>query len=85
MLRFYFIVCFFLFLNNSLLASNYIDKGFYVIDLKNKIEWLKCTTGQQWSDEKNSCLGEAVKLSYESIEEANALLNNQIEGNYCGP
>ena len=85
MLRFYFIVYFFLFLNNSVLASNYIDKGFYVIDLKNKIEWLKCTTGQQWSDEKNSCLGEAVKLNYKSIEEANALLNNQIEGNWRLP
>ena len=33
-------------------ASNFIDKGFYVIDLKNKIEWLKCSAGQQWSDKK---------------------------------
>ena len=32
-----------------------------LIDLKNKIEWLKCTTGQQWSDKKNSCIGNAVK------------------------
>ena len=37
-------------------ASNFIDKGYYVIDLKNKIEWLKCTTGQQWSDKENACI-----------------------------
>ena len=27
-------------------SSSYIDKGYYVIDLKNKIEWLKCSAGQ---------------------------------------
>ena len=43
-------------LGNSI-SSDFMDKGFYVIDLKNKIEWLKCTTGQQWSDEKQDCLG----------------------------
>ena len=52
---------------------------------KNKIEWLKCSAGQRWSDEKNSCLGEAVKLDYFKIEEANNLLNQQIDGNWRLP
>ena len=52
-------------------SGSYIDKGYYVIDLKNKIEWLKCSAGQRWSDEKKSCLGVAVKLDYFKIEEAN--------------
>ena len=66
-------------------ASNFIDKGYYVIDLKNKIEWLKCTTGQQWSDKDNTCLGRAVKLDYHSIDEAIKQLDDQLEGNWRLP
>ncbi len=66
-------------------ASNFIDKGYYVIDLKNKIEWLKCTTGQQWSDEKNTCIGNAVKLDYLAIKEANKLLDEQLDGKWRLP
>ena len=79
------IICFSLLFFDSVFASNYIDKGYYVIDLKNKIEWLKCTTGQQWSDEKQACLGTAVKLDLKSVEEANNLLNEQIEGEWRLP
>ena len=66
-------------------ASNFIDKGYYVIDLKNKIEWLKCTTGQQWSDKENACLGRAVKLDYHSIDEAIKQLDDQLDGNWRLP
>ena len=66
-------------------GDSYIDKGYYVIDLKNKIEWLKCSTGQRWSEEKNSCIGQAVKLSFFKIEEANNILNQQIDGNWRLP
>ncbi len=79
------IICFFILLFNEVFASSYIDKGFYVIDLKNKIEWLKCTTGQQWSDKENTCVGKAVKLEYNAINDANRQLNNQIEGNWRLP
>ena len=79
-------ICFLLlFFNNNVFASNFIDKGYYVIDLKNKLEWLKCTTGQQWSDKKQECLGTAVKLDLKSAEEANNLLNEQIEGEWRLP
>ena len=64
------IICFFILLFNKVFASSYIDKGFYVIDLKNQIEWLKCTTGQQWSDKENTCVGKAVKLEYNAINDA---------------
>ena len=79
------LISFFLIIFSNAHASNYIDKGYYVIDLKNKIEWLKCTTGQQWSDDKNSCVGDAVKLDYKAIEEANSLLNQQIGGDWRLP
>ena len=76
---------FLLLINKDLLASSYIDKGYYVIDLKNKIEWLKCTTGQQWSDKKNTCVGNAIKLDYKSIENANSQLNEQVDGEWRLP
>ena len=79
------LICISLLFFDGAFASNYIDKGYYVIDLKNKIEWLKCTTGQQWSDEKQACLGTAVKLDLQSVEEANNLLNEQIEGEWRLP
>ena len=74
-----------IFLLNQAFASNYIDKGFYVIDLKNKIEWLKCSAGQQWSDEKSKCIGEPIKLDHNEIIEANKILNEQIEGKWRLP
>ncbi len=76
---------FLLLINKDSLASSYIDKGYYVIDLKNKIEWLKCTTGQQWSDKKNTCVGNAIKLDYKSIENANSQLNDQVDGEWRLP
>ncbi len=70
---------------NKVLASDFVDKGFYVIDLKNKVEWLKCSVGQQWSDEKQNCLGHAIKLDHKEIKEANMMLNDQIEGEWRLP
>ena len=40
-------------LPNMLYASDYIPRGYYVIDLKNRVEWLTCTVGSTW--ECNSC------------------------------
>ena len=70
---------------NEVFASNFVDKGFYVIDLKSKVEWLKCSVGQQWSDTKQNCLGFAIKLDHEGIKEANKILNEQIEGEWRLP
>ena len=71
-------------LGNSI-SSDFMDKGFYVIDLKNKIEWLKCTAGQQWSDNEANCLGEPVKLDFQEIEEAIGILSKEIEGEWRLP
>ena len=73
--------CFF----KSLFSSDFIDKGYYVIDLKNKVEWLKCTAGQQWSDDKNECLGMAVKLDFKEIEEALIIINEELDGEWRLP
>ena len=84
-MKFFYLILIVCLKTNILLASNYIDKGFYVIDLKNKIEWLKCSAGQQWSDSKQRCLGEPIKLDQVEIKEANRQLNEQIEGEWRLP
>ena len=66
-------------------SQNFIDKGYYVIDLKNKVEWLKCSAGQQWSDSKNQCLGQPVKLDQNEIIEANNIINEQLDGSWRLP
>ena len=81
-------VCTFLFLNifyheSSLKATNLIDKGYYVIDLKRKVDWLKCSAGQQWDEVK--CSGEAIKLNLEEAEIALNQLNEQLEGQWRLP
>ena len=84
-MKFFYLTLFFCLKSSLLFSSDYIDKGFYVIDLKNKIEWLKCSAGQQWSDLKQRCLGEPVKLDQNEIKEANRQLNEQIEGEWRLP
>ena len=69
---YFFIIILFSF---ELKASKYIDKGYYVIDLENKVEWLKCTVGQYWSDEESKCMGIAKKLNISNIEQINHIKN----------
>ena len=84
-MKFFYLILIFCLKSNPLLSSDFIDKGFYVIDLKNKIEWLKCSAGQQWSDSEERCLGVPVKLDQNEIKEANKQLNEQIEGEWRLP
>ena len=60
---------FFYFFFTPLHSKNFIDKGHYVIDLNKRIEWLKCTVGQNWNE--FDCDGLPVRLS---LIEANRLL-----------
>ena len=66
---------FFPFFANS---SDYISRGYYVIDLKNKIEWLKCPVGMVW--ENSECKGKALKLELVQVNEAITIANKQLGG-----
>ncbi len=79
---YFFIIILFSF---ELKASKYIDKGYYVIDLENKVEWLKCTVGQYWSDEESKCMGIAKKLNMSEIDEAKKQINSQLDGTWRLP
>ena len=75
---------FFLFLTPKLvLASDYIPRGYFVIDLKNKIEWLTCPVGMVWKG--NTCSGTAKKFELKFIPEIIELANNQLEGRWRLP
>ena len=78
------IVIFFLFLIPKFVsASVYISRGYYVIDLKNKIEWMTCPVGMVWKG--NTCIGEAKKFELKFIPEIIKLANNQLEGSWRLP
>ena len=75
---------FFLFLiPKFLLASEYIPRGYFVIDLKNKIEWMTCPVGMVWK--VNTCIGEAKKFELKFVPEIIKLANNQLEGSWRLP
>ena len=77
-------VIFFLFLiPKFLLASEYIPRGYFVIDLKNKIEWMTCPVGMVRKG--NTCIGEAKKFELKFIPEIIKLANNQLEGSWRLP
>ena len=75
---------FFLFLIPKLaLSSDYISRGYFVIDLKNKIEWMTCPVGMVWK--RNTCIGIAKKYELKLIPEIIKLANNQLEGSWRLP
>ena len=64
-------------------ARDFIDKGHFIIDLKLRIEWLKCSAGQIWKDEE--CKEEPQPLNMEEANEALNILNRQLEGKWRLP
>ncbi len=75
---------FFIFLiPKSLFATDYIPRGYFIIDLKNKIEWMTCPVGMVWK--VNTCTGEAKKFELKFVPEIIKLANNQLEGSWRLP
>lgn len=71
------------FSRDMVVSSEFIDKGYFVIDLKQKVDWLKCSAGQQWNSQE--CEGNPVKLSLAEANEALNILNQQIDGEWRLP
>tara|TARA_A100001011_G_C13812856_1_gene635576 strand:- start:98 stop:568 length:471 start_codon:yes stop_codon:yes gene_type:complete len=64
-------------------SKDFIDKGVYVIDLKSRVEWLKCSVGQQWNEV--SCTGEAIKISIEEAEKIKSQVGEELGGEWRLP
>lgn len=74
---------FYMLSTNYVYSKEFIDKGYFVIDLKQKVDWLKCAAGQRWNDQ--DCEGTPVKLSLSEANEALKILNEQIDGEWRLP
>ena len=67
----------------NLKARDYIDKGHIVIDLRNKVEWLKCSVGQVWDN--NKCIGDSIKISLKEAEDLLPQVNEELGGEWRLP
>ena len=61
-----FIILLFLLNFNNVWANNFISRGYYVIDLRQKLEWMTCTVGMVW--DKNKCVGNPIKVKLDQID-----------------
>ena len=63
--------------------SRFILKDHIVVDLERKIEWLRCSVGQQWNGSK--CVGNIVNLSLDVVPKAIDIANEQLGGQWRLP
>ena len=63
--------------------SRFIVKEHIVVDLENKIEWLRCSVGQRWDGKK--CIGKIVNLSLDMVPTALNIANEQLGGQWRLP
>lgn len=57
-------------------SSSFYPKEHIVIDLSKKIEWLRCSVGQQWNGE--TCMGKTLLMNHKTIEQAIVIANEQL-------
>ena len=67
---------YFLWITSS--AAQFFDDGLTVRDVKNNVNWLRCTVGQTWNYDTEKCDGEIVKLNHTEIEEAQKQASEQL-------
>ncbi len=80
----FFISIFLSFLTLKLAFSyDYIQRGYYVIDLKNKIEWMTCPVGMIWKE--GSCHGDPKKYELKLIPDIIKIANKQLKGTWRLP
>ena len=72
------------FLNfNNVWANNFISRGYYVIDLSQKLEWMTCTVGMIW--DQNKCVSKPIKVKLHQIDSIISQANDQLGGNWRLP
>jgi hypothetical protein len=68
---------------NNVWANNFISRGYYVIDLSQKLEWLTCPVGMVWDNKV--CSGKAIKIKFDEVSQAIQQANVQLKGNWRLP
>jgi len=77
------ILVYFLWITSS--TAQFFDDGLTVRDVRNGVNWLRCTVGQTWNYDTEKCDGELVKLNHSEIEEARKQASNQLGGTWRLP
>ena len=68
---------------NKVSANNFISRGYYTIDLSQKLEWLTCPVGMIWDNKQ--CSGSAIKLKFDEVDQAILKANEQLKGKWRLP
>ena len=68
---------------NNVWANNFISRGYYVIDLSHKVEWMTCTVGMVW--DQNNCVGKPIKIKLDQINSVINQANDQLDGSWRLP
>ena len=78
-----FILVYFLWITSS--TAQFFDDGLTVRDVRNGVNWLRCTVGTTWNYDTEKCDGELVKLNHSEIEEARRQASEQLGGTWRLP
>ena len=57
-------------------SGNFMVRDHLVIDLRNGVEWMRCSVGQVWNG--SDCEGEALQLTQEDAAKAIIIANEQL-------
>jgi hypothetical protein len=57
-------------------SGNFMVRDHLVIDLRNGVEWMRCSVGQVWNG--SNCAGEALQLTQEDTAKAIIIANEQL-------
>ena len=57
-------------------SGNFMVRDHLVIDLRNGVEWMRCSVGQVWNG--SNCEGEALQLTQEDAAKAIIIANEQL-------
>lgn len=69
---------------NSVLCQ-FFENDYVIQDVRNGINWYRCTVGQTWSAEEQQCIGEIIRLNQEEIADALNQASDQLGGTWRLP
>ena len=69
----------------TIAPAQFFEEGHLIRDVRNNINWLRCSVGQRWDYDTNQCIGQIVELNHDEIPDAIRQANQQLGGNWRLP
>ena len=66
-------------------TAQFFDDGHTIRDVKNGVNWLRCTVGQTWNYDTETCDGKIVKLNHKEVKQAQKQASEQLGGSWRLP